>query len=167
MASPRCLRWPDGHPRKEVKSTNSLRPLCLTHYGVNTYYKITNTPSTNELRNESVWILVIWRWSRISGLCGLVVRTFVTRIDTRLRGYGGRGFESRQWPSFSHIFKVLFGESNLELNISKFILNFQIYRFSTRFRDKLAALPKEILKTNSYLAPTNNKTNESLNFFKH
>ena len=90
--------------------------------------KITNTPSTNELRNESVWILVIWRWSRISGLCGLVVRTFVTRIDTRLRGYGGRGFESRQWPNFSHIFKVLFVESNLELNISKFILNFQIYK---------------------------------------
>ena len=23
-----------------------------------------------------------------------------TRIDTRLRGYGGRGFESRQWPNF-------------------------------------------------------------------
>ena len=57
-----------------------------------------------------------------------MVRTFVTRIDTRLRGYGGRGFESRQWPNFSHIFKVLFVESNLELNISKFILNFQIYK---------------------------------------
>ena len=44
-------------------------------------------------------------------------------------GCGGWGFESCQRSNVSHIFKVLFMKSDLELNISKFNLNFQIYTF--------------------------------------
>ena len=77
--------------------------------------------------------------SRTNGLCGLVVRTFVTRYGIRVRGLWG----SQVWILSETIFHTTFGRTKVQV-ISKFIVNFHLYQ--GRKRSKINMFSDSIAK---------------------